>query len=173
MKLAYVTVPGRGKIDDLIAEAVRAFEADGVRLAGTVRAGSVGALAHPCDMELRVLPDGPRFRISQPLGTGAKGCRLDESTIVAIGAAVEPRLGNADLLVVNKFGKLEARGRGLYTAIAAAIEMEIPTLVGVTQMSLPDFNMFSGGMAVPLAPELHAVRDWFESVERPRALDMI
>lgn len=170
MKLAYVTVPGRGRIDDLVAEVVRTFAGDGVRLAGTVRVRPVDLHGHPCDMDLRVLPDGPGFRISQPLGSGAKGCRLDGGVIETIAAAVEARLPAADLLVVNKFGRQEARGRGLCPAITAAIEKGIPTLVGVNEMNTPAFLAFSADTAAPLAPEVCAVRTWFEKVQRARAL---
>ena len=168
MKLVYVTVPGRGRIDDLVAEIVGAFSADGLRLAGTVRDGSVDPGRHRCDMDLRVLPDGPRFRISQPLGSGAKGCRLDGGIIESIAADVEARLHGADLLIINKFGKQEAQGRGLRPAISMAMDMGIPTLVGVNEMNAGDFRAFADGIAEPLAPELSAVRDWFESVQVPR-----
>lgn len=170
MKLAYVTVPGRGMVDELISKLVAALEADGLRLAGTVCARPADPDAHPCEMDLRVLPNGLLFRISQALGSGAKGCRLDGGVIATIGDAVESRLAGADLLVVNKFGKLEGRGRGLCTAIATAIEMGMPILVGVNQMSLPEFGAFSGGMAVPLEPKLPAIRGWLESVQQHRAL---
>lgn len=164
MKLAYVTAPGRGMTDDLIAGAVLLLEARGVRLTGTVRAKPVEPGAHPCDMDLRVLPDGPRFRISQPLGAGARGCHLDTDVIEAIAAAVEARLPTADLLIVNKFGKQEAHGRGLCPAIAKAIEIGIPVLVGVNQMTLSDFGAFAEGTAVHLPSDLHALCAWFATL---------
>jgi hypothetical protein len=161
MKLACISVPGRGMTDDLIAEIVERFAAGGPRLAGTVRAGPGDQRGHPCDVDLRVLPDGPIFRISQPLGAGAKGCRLDGGVVETIAAAVEARLTGADLLIVNKFGKQEARGRGLCPAIGMAIEMGIPTIVGVSQMSTPDFRAFSANMAEFLPLELRAVCSWY------------
>ena len=173
MKLAYVTTSGRGRIDDLIAEVVCALTDDGLRLAGTVRARPADPGGHPCDMDLRVLPDGPRFRISQPLGSAAKGCRLDGGVVEAIAVEVEARLPGADLLIVNKYGKLEAHGRGLSPAISIAMEMGIPTLVGVNQLNTPVFLKFSTDMAMPLAPELRAVRGWFESVRRSCALAVV
>lgn len=170
MRLAYVTVPGRGAIDDFIASVAEALIADGLRLAGTVRAGRADPSAHRCDMDLRVLPNGPEFRISQPLGTGSRGCRLDGSVIENIAAAVEARLCGADLLLVNKFGKQEAQGRGLCPTIAMAIELGIPTLVGVNETNARDFLMFSGHMARELAPEIGAVRAWQALPSRSNAL---
>ena len=173
MTLAFVTISGRGRTDDLIAEAVRIFEADGLRLAGTVRARPIEPGGHPCDMDLRVLPNGPGFRISQPLGTGSKGCRLDGGVIESIAAAVETRLPGADLLIVNKFGKQEAQSRGLCPAITMAMDMGTPTLVGVNQKNTPDFAMFSGGIAEHLSPNLGAIRAWCAKVQVPQALAIV
>jgi hypothetical protein len=170
MHLAYITVSGRGRIDALIAEAVGALEMDGVRLAGTVRDRPADPHGHPCDMDLRVLPDGPSFRISQPLGPFARGCRLDGSVIETISSSVEARLRGADMLIVNKFGKQEAQGRGLCPAISTAMEMGIPTLVGVNEMNASDFLAFSGGIAEPLPPELRAIRAWYLMAQAPMAL---
>ena len=164
MRIAYVTLTGRGLIDDCLSEVVAALEAEGVALAGTVRVLPVDHRAHhrahPCDMDLRVLPDGPVYRISQPLGPMAKGCRLDGGAIEALAAEVEARLARADLLVVNKFGKQEALGRGLAPAIALAMERGIPVLVGVNGLNLPEFLTFTVGMSEPLAPEPETALAW-------------
>lgn len=170
MKLACVTMSGRGQTDSLIAELVENFEADGLQLAGTVRVRPADLGGHPCDMDLRVLPDGPEFRISQPLGPDAKGCRLDGGVIEAVAFTVEARLSSADLLIVNKFGKQEAQGRGLCPAISIAMEMEIPTLVGVNEMNAAEFHAFSDGIAEALPPELRAIHAWYEKVRTPRVL---
>lgn len=167
MKLADVTTSGHGRIDDLIADVVCAFTDDGLRLAGTVRARPADPSGHPCDMDLRVLPDGPRFRISQPMGSAAKGCRLEGGVIEAIAWAVEGRMLGTDLLIINKLGKLEAQGRGLCPAIALAMEMEIPTLVGVNEMNAPGFMAFPGCVAAPLAPDMGAILDWYEAAVEP------
>lgn len=170
MTLAYLTVPGRGRIDALVERIVAGLAADGLRLAGTVRAGPLDPRAHPCDMDLRVLPDGPGFRISQPLGPAARGCRLDGNAIETIAAEVDARLPGADLLVVNKFGKHESQGRGLCGAIVRAMETGIPVLVGVNRLNLPEFLVFAGGLATSLQPDPHAVRDWLATTRDTRRL---
>lgn len=160
MKIAYVTLSGRGLIDDCIARIVERVSERGWRVAGTVRAAPVAAGDHPCDMDVQVLPDGPVFRISQALGTGSKGCRLDGGAIEDIALAVEERLENADLLVLNKFGKQEAQGRGLRRAIERAIEIDLPVIVGVNGLNLPDFMAFTDGLAVQLQPAPDAAATW-------------
>lgn len=160
MKIAYVTLSGRGLIDDCIAEAVARMEARGLRLAGTVRVLPADPHSHACDMDIRVLPDGPSRRISQPLGTLSTGCRLDTQAIEALSVAVERRVPGADLLVVNKFGKQEASGRGLCQAIAQAAEAGIPVLVGVNGLNLPEFLAFAGGGATRLDGSPEAILSW-------------
>jgi hypothetical protein len=86
-------------------------------------------------MDVRVLPNGPILRISQNLGSVSKGCRLDPAALEAAVGLVEARLDpNVDLLIINKFGKHEADGRGFRTVIAAALDLEIPVLVGAFLM---------------------------------------
>jgi hypothetical protein len=150
MRIGYVSLPGRGATDARIAAMVGDLRRAGARLAGTVRTDDARAPAHPCDMDLLVLPDGPDLRISQDLGTGARGCRLDGGVLEQAAALSAGRLTGADVLVVNKFGKLEAAGRGFVPLIAEAIERGIPVLVGVNALNLPAFLQFSAGLALEL-----------------------
>jgi hypothetical protein len=160
MRISYVTVQGRGLIDDCLSEAVALMRERGWRLSGTVRALPVDHHAHPCDMGIRVLPDGPLYRISQALGAASRGCRLDPQSIEALSADVEARLSEGDLLVVNKFGKQECLGRGLRPAIVRALDAGMPVLVGVNGLNLPEFLTFTTGIAVALDPDPHAVLSW-------------
>ena len=163
-RLAFVTVPGRGRIDDCLVAVAGLLQAEGVRLAGTVRAGPVEDAAHRCDMDLRVLPRGQVHRISQDLGRHARGCRLDGGVIEAIAAEVEAGLAGADLLVINKFGKLESQGRALAPAIGRALDLGMPVLVGVNAMNLSGFLLFAEGLAVALSAEPPVVLRWARSL---------
>jgi nucleoside-triphosphatase THEP1 len=169
MNIAYVSIGGRGLIDDCVADMVEHLQAAGLRVAGTVRAQAVADGAHRCDMDIRVLPDGPLFRISQPLGKASAGCRLDGGAIEGAAFEVEARVDGADVLVVNKFGKQEALGRGLCGALARAIERDIPVLVGVNGLNLADFLRFTDGTAVRLDPTPDAALEWIEGTRASRA----
>ena len=172
MHLAYVTIQGRGLVDDCLSEAVALMEGRGLRLSGTVRAMPVNHRAHPCDMDIRVLPDGPLTRISQALGAGSRGCRLDPGRIESLSLDVEARVPGSDLLVVNKFGKQECQGRGLRPAILKALDLGIPVLVGVNGLNLPDFLTFAAGAAVALDPDPRAVLAWAaEAVSAARTVN--
>jgi hypothetical protein len=160
MHLGYITIQGRGLIDDCLSEAVALMQAQGLRLSGTVRLLPVDHRAHPCDMRLQVLPDGPVHRISQALGAGSRGCRLDTGQIETLAAEVEARVAGSDLLVVNKFGKQECHGRGLRPAILQALDRAIPVIVGVNAQNEQEFLAFADAAATQLAADPRAILSW-------------
>lgn len=166
MHLGYVSLSGRGRTDACLAAAADRLTAEGVALAGCVPCGPADCDAHPCDMDLRVLPAGPELRISQTLGTEARGCRLDGAVVEQAAVLTANRLDGAALLILNKFGKLEAAGRGFVPVIAEALDRGLPVVVGVNVQNLPAFLDFAGGMAQELPPDAGAVTDWVAAALR-------
>ncbi|MCA0270933.1 MAG: DUF2478 domain-containing protein [Proteobacteria bacterium] len=168
MNLAYTMAPGRGDTDLILQRLASELAARGLRCCGTVQINSERAESGPCDMDVRVLPDGPVLRISQDLGVSARGCRLDptalETAVGLVAASLEP---GADVLIVNKFGKHEAEGRGFRTVIAEALALGVPVIVGVNALNLPAFEEFSGEMAIRLPPEARALEAWVTHVTGP------
>ena len=160
MQLAYVSLPGRGATDALLAEVVARIRARGMVPAGTVQTNPPCEGRDTCDMDVHVLPDGPVLRISQNLGAHARGCRLDSAALETAVAEAAARLDGADLLVVNKFGKQEAEGRGFVPVIAAALDRGLPVLVGVNALNLPAFEVFAADLARPLPADPDAMALW-------------
>lgn len=160
MKLAYVTLSGRGTIDALLAQVVGRLEACGLRLAGTVQSNIDRPDRRHCDMDLRLLPDGPTVRISVDRGAEARGCRLDAEALEQSVLWTQGALDRAQILVVNKFGKQEAWGRGLAPVIAEALDREMPVLVGVNGLNLPPFLEFAGCLATSLPPDRDKILSW-------------
>ena len=160
MAIGYVSLSGRGRIDALLAEVVAQLERDGLRLAGTVQTNPARRDRTRCDMDLRVLPDGPVLRISQDLGEGGRGCRLDSGMLETAVLEVSRRLDGALLLVINKFGKQEAAGRGLAPVIGDALSRGRPVLVGVNGLNLRPFLAFTDGLAEPLPPDPQVIVAW-------------
>lgn len=160
MKLAYVTLQGRGRTDALIAEVASLLAADGLRLAGTVQSNLERPDRRKCDMDLAVLPDGPIVRISEDRGDLARGCTLDSGALEQTVVAVQQRLAGAQMLIVNKFGKREAEGRGLVPVIADALALGLPVLIGVNGLNLAAFLAFAGEDVSPLPADPVTVTDW-------------
>lgn len=166
MYLAYVLNPERGAADLLLAGFADRLLGAGVPLAGVVQYNSGGAAEGcVCDMDLRLLPDGGVIRISQSLGAGSSGCRLDTSALEGAVGAVEPLLDRAPaLLMINKFGKHEAEGRGFRPLIGEALGRGIPVLLGVNDSNLPGFLAFAGDLAEELEHDPAALDAWFARV---------
>jgi len=162
MKIGIVTSGVAGETDRLISETAARLQAEGVALAGIAKVlGTDAAGDHHCDMDVRVLPDGPEIRITQSLGEGSTGCRLNPAGIAAAVAAVENSgIERAGLFVLNKFGPQEAEGHGFCEAIGTALEHDIPVLVGVGKGSRAALEGFVDGLGEALPPEPDAIYAW-------------
>jgi len=161
MKIAYTMAQGRGDTDLLLAGVAGSLKELGLRVCGTVQINTEREKDGPCDMDVRVLPDGPVIRISQSLGRGSTGCRLDPSALEqAVGRVAASLAQGADAMIVNKFGKHEAEGRGFREVIAEALLRDIPVVVGVNGLNREAFERFCGGHAAFLPPERDAIAAW-------------
>jgi hypothetical protein len=147
-------------MDQILAQVAERVMAAGLRPVGTVQINTECDRDGPCDMDVRVLPDGPMIRISQSLGPGARGCRLDPEALERSVGLVEQRLSGADCLIVNKFGKHEADGRGFRSVIGEALAQGIPVLVGINGMNRDRFDAFTEGLAETLEPDPETLSDW-------------
>ncbi len=163
MKLAYVTLQGRGRTDELIASVADQLTKDGLRLAGTVQSNIERPDRKKCDMDLIILPDGPVVRISEDRGDLARGCMLDTGALEQTVVAVQQRLSGAQVLIVNKFGKRESEGKGLVPIIAEALELGLPVLIGVNGLNLAAFLVFAGETAHALQADVSTVTEWCKS----------
>ena len=166
MKIAYTMAQGRGDTDLLLFAAAQKLATRGYRTCGTVQINT-DCDTHPCDMDVQILPDGPVLRISQSLGREAKGCRLDPSVLEkAVGLVAARLAGQVDVLIVNKFGKHEADGRGFRSVIAEAIERDLPVLVGVNALNLGAFEAFAGPQAERLEPSVEDIVGWLADASK-------
>lgn len=161
MKLAYIMSQGRGETDPRLADVARLLKLRGLRLCGTIQINTERGDGRHCDMDLMVLPDGPALRISQDRGKWARGCRLDAGSLELAVAQVAGALdAGADLMVINKFGKHEAEGRGFRSVIGAALDRGVPVLVGLNPLNREAFDTFAGGLATELSGDPAAILDW-------------
>ncbi len=170
MALAFVKTVERGLTDQLLREFADGLLASGFRLAGVVQTNSDRPGSHHCDMDVRVLPDGPMIRISQVLGEESRGCRLDPTALEEAVAWVEAGLElSPDLLIINKLGKHEAEGRGFRPLIAEALVRDIPVLLGVNGINQQAFETFAGGYAKEIAADAAGLATWFDNLHRRAA----
>jgi Protein of unknown function (DUF2478) len=122
------------------------------------------------EVHLVNLDTGQRIDIMQDLGRDAASCRLDPSAIAA--AAQEFRVSLArrpDLIVANRFGKLEAEGGGLIAEIGEAVAEGAPLIVCVAARFLDAWNAFADGLDTQLPPRQEAIEAWWAALAPRRA----
>ncbi len=149
--------------DRALARAIAPLEDLCIPLAGALQMPAEHVEGrHPCDMLLKDLASGDVSAIAEERGKHAGGCRLDVGVLTGVGEAVRNSLhqGRPRLLVINKFGKIEAAGGGLRDAITEAVDLGIPVLVGVPARNLDSWRAFAGSIAVELPVDSDAIGNW-------------
>ena len=110
---------------------------------------------------LEDIETGRRIQAFERRGSGTRGCRLDTSSLAQAGgwlrAAIE---GKPDILLVNRFGRQEAAGRGLRTEIAIAIATDLPVLIAVGRELVPEWCAFAGPDFVQLDADPERIEAW-------------
>ncbi|MGJ8571606.1 MAG: DUF2478 domain-containing protein [Hoeflea sp.] len=167
MALAFVRTVERGLTDQLLWQFADRLQVRGLNLAGVVQTNSVRPVSHHCNMDVRVLPGGPMIRINQVLGEDSRGCRLNPAALEEAVSLVEAGLElSPDLLIISKFGKHEAEGRGFRPLIAEALTRDIPVLLGVNALNQEAFDEFVGDYAEELAADAISLAAWFDRLRQ-------
>lgn len=134
--------------DRLIAATAFRLRDDGVKIAGLVQINTDVPGRTKCDMAVEELYTRTRFQLSEDRGPAARGCRLDHSRLgEAAGLLIDVLDQELDLIVLNKFGKVEAEGGGLRDLIGRAVLLGIPVIVGVPYRNLDQWRHFAEGLS--------------------------
>jgi hypothetical protein len=151
--------------DAIFQTLIRRGRALGLSIAGVVQHQVFVGADRRCDVLLEDLSSGHRTALFEDRGTGARGCRLDESALAEVAARVERSLENGPhLLVLNKFGKVECNGGGLRDLIASAVDRGISVVVGVPQRNLGAWRNFADEFARELSDDAAEVERWLEGL---------
>jgi len=138
-----------------------ALRAAGLTVAGLVQLNTFERDPGKCDMAVEELFSGTVLQLSEDRGKEASGCRLDRSILTeAAGLLLTALEEKPDILVLNKFGKVEAEGEGLRDALAKAVELGVPIVVGVPYRNLDQWRLFAGDLAEECAVDSPQIRNW-------------
>ncbi len=162
LAVAAIVHEERGQADPVIAGMVAHLRAAGHRVLGIMQEPVTvdPGMCNP-DMILIDLDSGERYNITQNLGKCSVGCSLDASVVAEASVVLRRALAaKPDLIVVNRFGKLEMMGSGFYAEMIAIIEAGIPVITAVSVDHYAAWEEFTGGAAVKLVPEQAAVNAW-------------
>jgi len=156
--------------DGLLTTFAHDLRRSGVKVAGLVQINAGSGCAE-LDMKLEALDTGRRINICQDLGRGsANACRLDPQGLAEAAASLRDALDKpTDLVVVNKFGRMEAEGGGLVGEIGAAVAAELPLVVGLPSRFRDAWEAYSGGMAETVPCSREALDGWWVRLRAPKA----
>ena len=134
--------------DRFIADLGYRLRDAGVAVAGIVQHNTFVRDRAKCNMEVEELASGTVLQLSEDRGMAARGCRLDRGALSEAAALLAASLGSGpEILILNKFGKIEAEGRGLRDALAEAVALGIPIVVGVPYRNLDQWRAFADSLA--------------------------
>lgn len=140
-----IVYPEGEHADDLMREIADHLRARGLKLGGAVQLNQTRPWRPKCDMTLVDLSSGQEVRISEDRGPEARGCRLDVAALdQAMVMTTASLAAGPDLLLVNKFGKMEAAGRGFGPIIGDAIANGTPVLIAVPEANVAAWDAFAG-----------------------------
>ena len=127
-----VAIPFTSKvnIDAVLTEVVVTLRHEGAQVAGLLQRFGEKLPNGKRSMWLQDIASGALRRIDEPRGPGATGARADGLAHAACDLRRVAK-SNADLAVVNRFGKSEAEGRGMRAEMAEVMAAGIPVLIAV------------------------------------------
>jgi nucleoside-triphosphatase THEP1 len=159
--LAALSVEEAAGAVQLLKAVIARLRAEGRQVAGHIQCDISGDDDCRPDMLLEDVETRERYCISQSLGPGASGCRLDSQALADVAGHTLARLdASADLLLLNRFGKAEAEGRGLRSVFEKAASLGVPVLTCVKQDYRSDWADYTGALSIALPPTEEAVLDW-------------
>lgn len=151
-----------------LQECLSAFAAEcrsrGMKIAGVI-AEAHGLPDRTCSAGiLRDIVSAEEFSIYLPETSAGTTCHLDAHGVDAACASVLDQLPACDLVVLSKFGKLEAAGAGLYPAFRAAIAAGKPVVTSVSPRHEAAWRGFAPHAAY-IDSDREALADWLLSLE--------
>ncbi len=150
-------------IQELLGDFARRLTDVGLRVSGVIERSA--EIAKPCkSMVLRCLDGGRLFSISQDLGPGSLACNLDPEGLVLACAAVQQSIARGtDVVILSKFGKQEAMGRGLADAFGSAIAAGLPIITAVSPAMMDEWRNFAGVFAECVPVDVARSGGWIEA----------
>jgi len=153
-------------VDDVMRAFIGRLRAAGARVAGLVQEPG----EEERDLQVRDLTTGELLPIMQDLGADSAGCAVDPAAIAVAARMIERARGEKpDLLVVNRFGRLESEGAGMIAEIGAAVAAGEAVLIAVPLRYGDAWNAFAGGLDAQMQPDSAALARWWDAVTRQDA----
>jgi len=148
----------------------RRLRGEGLRVAGVVELSSCGERGGCKSLSVQNLVSGETYSITQKLGRGSEACNLDPSGLAMACGAVEGAIQDGvDVVILSKFGKLEAARSGLCDAFRAAMIANIPVITTVPPPLAEDWDRFAGELSEYVEAHVDALAAWWDAQRQAEA----
>jgi len=145
-----------------LAAFARRLAGRGLRVAGVIEIACEREGGGCKRLSVRDLVSGEEIAISQELGAGSTACNLDPAGLVAACGRVERAIDfGAEIVILSKFGKLEAARGGLSDAFRAAMLADIPVVTAVPVALNDEWERFAGPMSQFVEAHVEALDAWW------------
>lgn len=152
-------------VNRVVADFASELAEKGHRLGGFIQVSATNDACDCKDVHVLDLETGGRLPLLQDLGKHSQSCRIDQAALAEIGLLLSDSIKRSpDLLFINRFGKLEAEGKGVLAEIGAAATSGIPTLVSVPWRYLVPWRDFTMGLDEELACTSADLHRWWKGV---------
>jgi len=153
-------------VQELLRKLAWQWQAQGLRIAGVVEEQAEGTRKGAGGVVLRSLVSGAEYALYQDLGPLSTACCLDPGGVSEACQAALDDIARSDVVVLSKFGKLEADGGGLLDAFIVAAEHNRPVLTSVSSLFGERYLEFVGPWGALAPPEEGLLHTWFRHVMR-------
>lgn len=139
--------------------------AKGWRVGGLAQALAFDNHGNKIGLDSIDLENGSRIPLARPTKSDRQNrvCSLDHGALAASTDAIRRAVANrTDIIIIEKFGKQELKGKGLFDDIMQAMASNIPTLVSVPVAYLDDWNAATGMLAGRLPADPTVLWRWWE-----------
>ncbi len=167
MNAAATFYPNSNRDRGLLGRFAIELKKDGVLVGGLVQKAMFDDKGGKHGLDAVELDTGRHIPINRPTRSQIihGECSLDAAALAESSAAIRRAIEMpADLIIIEKFGDQEQKGKGLTAEILGAMAEGIPTLVAVPEDAADIWNEFSGGLAAAVPFEMEALREWWKAI---------
>jgi len=159
-RIAAVRGPDSASLQALFQHMVERWRASGVQVVGLIEK-THGLAGRTCNAGvLHDIASGRPYPIFREAVLRSDACHIDVAGAEIASKAVLAQIGTCDLVILSKFGKLEAAKRGLIGAFEAAIALGKPVLTTVSDRHLQAWREFAPDASV-LEARPDALGEWW------------
>lgn len=166
---AIAVIANREGLDSpaLLAAAAAAWSKAGMRVVGLLARNTSSDELCSAGF-LRDIASQDDYSVRLDASPALTTCHLDAAGMETACAALLEQIPSADIVVLSKFGKLEAMQRGLWAAFKAAAAADKPLLTTVSDKHVAAWKAFAPASAW-IDAGLPAIGEWWRTVASARA----